>query len=89
MDPEALRNKPNPDRRQQYYLDIFSFCSRFRGLGERGPAKLTLSDMNAYFQIYKIKGVTQRDDILKRVAVLDTCFVNHLTLKSQDQKPEA
>ena len=79
-DVPALRDRPKLPGRLRYYQNIFQEISDSRPYSASGtPLPVPMSEFKAYFEVYRIMGLDERERIISLVKSMDRLFIKHIS----------
>jgi hypothetical protein len=70
--------------RQYHYYTAYQAVSRSRNVSMAGPLPIPISEILAYFIMFEITNLSERERILKFVNQLDSIYLEHVAA----QKPK-
>lgn len=86
--PAALARRPKLKEEDAFYYRSFLELSRSRGSGEAfGP--IPMSEYLAYFELWGINSLKERDSFMRRVLPLDQEFVDLINEKRKKEIDKA
>lgn len=87
IQPQALRDRPELDKPEKFYFDIFNKVSKYRQFTMAGPLAIPVeAALLSYCDFYGIHDVEQREQIAKAVEILDSEYLAEM-FKKKDEKP--
>lgn len=84
--PEALRRRPQLDSRQVGYFNAYQQVAGSRRVGMGGPLPIPVSEVRAYFELYKIHDVEIIETIHDRINFLDGVYLEHVAKQAKSKK---
>jgi hypothetical protein len=81
--PPALLNRPILSQFEQPYYIAFQVLSESRRWTPGGPAMIPLSEIYAYFKIYEIKDLDEREEYLIYINRLDLMYVKSINKRNK------
>ena len=84
VDPnaQALKDEPLLSHVESYYFKIFSDLSRSRQVG-MGVGAISISQIYAYCEMFGIKSISERADLLYLIGELDEEFIKYCNEKQK------
>lgn len=76
--PQALADRPVLDFRQHYYYAAYRALSRSRNVAMTQPLPIPISEILAYCILFQIDNLTEREQILRTVNLLDDVYLEHV-----------
>lgn len=87
-DPEALRNKPRLKPWLGDYYKAFNLLSTSRQLGMGAAGAIPMSEMMAYFEVFEVHDLDERETTITMIKALDSVYLKHVNKKSEEIKPK-
>lgn len=76
VEPQSLRDRPKLAPHLHYYKQVFIELRQSRAYTQFGqPLPIPLTEYAAYFDIYDIKSLSEREAILRNVRIMDGAYV--------------
>lgn len=83
--PNALRDRPTLDFRQTFYYNVFQCLSGSRNAAMGGVMAIPLSEVVAYFSMFNIAELNERERIHQHVSALDAAYMEYAAEKSKSK----
>lgn len=80
-----MRDRPTLDFRQTYYYNVFQALSGSRNAGMGGAMAIPLSEVVAYFSLFNIAELNERERIYQHVSCLDAAYLEHAAEQSKSK----
>lgn len=82
--PQAVIDAPVPFTGAQKYLDAFWILSAGRTYNATGCNPIAISEFLAYFQIFGIDDIDEREDTIDFIRAMDAVYLKH----QADNRPQ-
>ncbi len=83
---EALENQPRLKPWLAEYYRAFNALSSSRQVGMGGVGPIPMSEMAAYFEVFEVRDLEERDTYITMIQALDSVYLKHVNKPSDQPK---